>query len=104
QGQSPYLLNAGLQYDGNTFSAALLYNRIGQRLSLVGNSSMADIYENARDLIDFQLSTKVWKKNGELRLTVSDLLNQQIMLYQNLNKAKVYNKGSDAIFSSFTPG
>lgn len=104
QGQSPYLINAGLQYDADKFSASVLYNRIGQRLALVGNASMADIYENTRDLLDFQLSTKVFNKNGELRLTVSDILNQRIMLYQNLDKAKVYSKSADQVFSAFAPG
>ena len=104
QGQSPYLVNAGLQYEGDVLSASLLYNRIGQRLSLVGNASMADIYENARNLVDLQLSTKIMNKNGELRLTVSDLLNQRIMLYQNIDKAKAYSKSNDLIFSSFKPG
>ena len=104
QGQSPYLVNAGLQYEGDKLSASLLYNRIGQRLTLVGNASMADIYENARNLIDFQVSAKVFKKNGEVRLTVSDILNQRIMLYQNIDKSKAYNKNHDQVFSSFTPG
>lgn len=104
QGQSPYLINAVLQYDGDLLSVSALYNRIGQRLSLVGNASMADIYENARDLIDFQVSVKAFKKNGEIRLTVSDLLNQRIMLYQNLDKQKGYKKSVDEVFSSFKPG
>ena len=65
---------------------------------------MADIYENARNLVDLQLSTKIMNKNGELRLTVSDLLNQRIMLYQNIDKAKAYSKSNDLIFSSFKPG
>lgn len=103
QGQSPYLVNAGLQYDGNRIGASVLYNRIGPRLSLVGNSSMADIYENARDLFDIQFTTKLFEKKGELRLTVSDLMNQKILLYQNINKKKTFNN-DDWEFSSFRPG
>ena len=103
QGQSPYLINTGLQYNGD-LSASILYNRIGQRLSLVGNTSIPDIYEHARNLVDLQVSKKLLNKNGELKLTVSDLLNQRIMLYQNINNAKVYNKNTDLVFSSFKPG
>ncbi len=105
QGQSPYLINAGLQYDGpGGTNISVLYNRIGQRLSLVGNTTFADIYEKPRDLLDFQVSQKVFRKKGEVRLTVSDILNQQVLTYQNIDKAKAYKKGTDILFSSYTPG
>ncbi len=106
QGQSPYLINAGLQYDNSAkgFGFSLLYNRIGQRLSLVGNQTFPDIYENSRDLVDLQFSKKLMKSKAELKLTVSDLLNQQIMLYQNIDSRSGYTKGTDIPFSSFTSG
>ncbi|NCT75832.1 MAG: TonB-dependent receptor [Chitinophagaceae bacterium] len=105
QGQSPYLVNAGLQYDAEKgTNISILYNRIGQRLSLVGNTQFSDIYEKPRDLVDFQISQKVFNKKGEVRLTVSDILNQQVMTYQNKNNAKAYNAGTDIMFTSYTPG
>lgn len=105
QGQSPYLVNAGLQYDAEKgTNISILYNRIGQRLSLVGNTQFSDIYEKPRDLVDFQISQKVFNKKGEVRLTVSDILNQQVMTYQNKNSAKAYNAGTDIMFTSYTPG
>lgn len=105
QGQSPYLVNAGLQYDAESgFGASLLYNKIGQRLALVGNNDFGDIYERPRDLVDLQLSQKIMKRKGEIRLTVSDLLNQPIQTYENRNNAKKYDRTIDKTFSSFTPG
>jgi hypothetical protein len=105
QGQSPYLVNAGLQYDAEKgTNVSILYNRIGQRLSLVGNTQFSDIYEKPRDLVDFQISQKVFNKKGEVRLTVSDILNQKVMTYQNKNSAKAYNAGTDIMFTSYTPG
>ncbi|MBL7756464.1 MAG: outer membrane beta-barrel protein [Chitinophagaceae bacterium] len=105
QGQSPYLVNAGLQYDAEKgTNISILYNRIGQRLSLVGNTQFSDIYEKPRDLVDFQISQKVFNKKGEVRLTVSDILNQKVMTYQNKNSAKAYNAGTDIMFTSYTPG
>lgn len=105
QGQSPYLVNAGLQYDAEKgTNISILYNRIGQRLSLVGNTQFSDIYEKPRDLVDFQISQKVFNKKGEVRLTISDILNQQVMTYQNKNSAKAYNAGTDIMFTSYTPG
>ncbi|MFN5134504.1 MAG: carboxypeptidase regulatory-like domain-containing protein [Chitinophagaceae bacterium] len=105
QGQSPYLINAGFQYDskaGSGFSA--LYNRIGQRLALVGNADFGDIYERPRHLLDLQFTQKILKRKGELRLTISDLLNQPIETYENRNTQKVFNSSIDKTFSSFKPG
>jgi hypothetical protein len=105
QGQSPYLINAGFTYDGATgTNVSLLYNRIGPRLSLVGNTQFPDIYEKSRDLVDFQVSQKIFKKKGEIRLTVGDILNQQVATYQNKDDKKGFKEGTDIIFSSYKQG
>jgi hypothetical protein len=108
QGQSPYLINGGLQYanSSNGLSATLLYNRVGNRLALVGYNSLGfpDIYENPRDVVDFQVSKKILKKRGEIKLSFSDLLNQKIMYYENVDTERTYSKGSDRVFSSYKPG
>lgn len=102
QGQSPYLINAGLQYvsDNNDHALSILYNRIGQRIYLLGFPGYGDIYENGRDILDLQISKKVIKQKGELRLNVSDLLNQASVFYQNNNDKKSYQKGTDQVINS----
>ena len=105
QGQSPYLINAGFQYDGaKGTNLSMLYNRIGQRLTLVGNETIGEIYEKPRDLIDLQISQKVLKNNGEVKLTVGDVLNQQVATYENRDNKTSFNKTNDRYFSRFTPG
>ena len=105
QGQSPYLINAGFQYDGEKgTNISLLYNRIGERLSLVGNDDFGDIYEKPRDLVDFQVSQKILKSKGELRLTVSDIMNQSFSTYENRDSKKTYNASVDKFFSTYKPG
>ncbi|HEY6503344.1 MAG TPA: outer membrane beta-barrel protein [Chitinophagaceae bacterium] len=105
QGQSPYLINAGFQYDGEKgTNISILYNRIGQRLSLVGNDDFGDIYEKPRDLVDFQISQKIMKKKGEIRLTVGDIFNQAYATYENRDDKKTFDSGVDKTFSSYTPG
>ena len=115
QGQSPYLMNVGVQYTSEKmFNATLLYNIIGPRLALVGSTptkistgemqqEFPDIYERPRHLLDFQLSKRIMAKKGELKLTFSDILNNKIMLYENRGGSKEYNAG-DRMFSSYTPG
>ena len=105
QGQSPYLINAGFQYDGpKGTNISLLYNRIGERLALVGNNDFGDIYEKPRDLVDFQISQKVMKSKGEVRFTVGDILNQQFATYENRDSKKSYNAATDKFFSTYKPG
>ena len=108
QGQSPFLINGGLQYAypkaGLTFNA--LYNRIGARIYTVGNESngFQDIYENSRDVIDFQIAKRIFKNKAELKLNIGDLLNQTQALYQNYDGNTKYNEGSDIEFYKVKPG
>jgi len=108
QGQSPYLINGGLQYSSKSsgWNATALYNRVGNRLALVGYqvTGFPDIYENARDVVDLQVSKRVFNKRAEVKLTMSDLFNQPILYYENIDKARVYKKGTDRVFSSFKYG
>jgi Outer membrane protein beta-barrel family/CarboxypepD_reg-like domain/TonB-dependent Receptor Plug Domain len=107
QGQSPYLINAGFQYDGEKgTNLSLLYNRIGQRLILVGNKTIGDFYEKPRDLVDLQISQKILKKKGEIKLTVSDLLNQQIANYEDRDRSdkNSFKASTDKYFTRYKPG
>jgi len=91
QGQSPYLINAGLQYNSreeNATGISLLYNRIGKRIWAVGNVQDPDIYENPRNVLDLQLSKKFAKSRAEIKLNYSDILNNRAIYYQKA-------KGSD---------
>lgn len=104
QGQSPYLINAGLQYTSSIFNASLLYNRIGERLVLVGNDEFPNVYERPRNQLDLQLSTKVLDSRGEIRLNVADIINNAVFLYENVDAATGYSKGTDRMFNSYRPG
>jgi outer membrane receptor protein involved in Fe transport len=111
QGQSPYLINAGLQYNSIKYgiSSALLYNRVGPRLYLVGSpppgAGFYDIYDNPRDLLDFQIGKKILGKRGELKLTVSDIFNQHIAQYDNLTDKEAYKYSEgDRFTNRFKPG
>lgn len=103
QGQSPYTVNLGLMYDleEKGLSATLLFNQIGERIYLVGDISAGagspDIYEAPRPVLDFQISKKIIKNKGELRLNISDLLNQTQYFYQNTDDKTSFRKGKDPV-------
>jgi len=107
-GQSPYLINGGFQYLGKTWNVTALYNRIGPRLALVGDpvgAGFYDIYEKPRNLIDLGISKKLWDNKGELKLTVSDLLNNQFAFYDNPTTKAGYDfDGGDRINYAYRPG
>ena len=103
QGQSPYVINLGLLYDlpETGLTATVLYNRIGERIYLVGDvpQGSPDVYEAPRSLLDFQLSKKLLKDKGELRLNIGDILNQTQVFYQNVGDQdkRSYQEGTDAV-------
>ncbi|MCS3796807.1 outer membrane beta-barrel protein [Niastella sp. OAS944] len=99
QGQSPYIINAGLQYDVEKLglTSTLLYNQIGRRIAYVGNEQVPAIWEAPRPLLDFQIGKKIIKEKGELKLNVSDILNQKARFYHDLNDDGKYTKSKDAL-------
>ncbi len=102
QGQSPYMINLGLLYDLEKagFTATILYNRIGERIYLVGDisagSGSPDILEAPRHLVDFQMSKKILKRKGELRFNIADVFNTVQYFYQNVGTKNSFQKQSDA--------
>jgi len=94
QGQSPYLINMGLMYDHEKsgFSTTLLFNQIGRRILFVGNVDIPEIWENPRALLDFQVAKKILHKKAEIRLNISDILNQKAYFYHDLNHDNKYSK------------
>ena len=103
QGQSPYLINAGLLYDivEKGFNMTALVNQVGKRIYLVGDiqagAGSPDVYENPRALIDFQISKKFADNKSEIKFTASDILNQRQIFYQNNNKNTNYDKSTDGL-------
>jgi outer membrane receptor protein involved in Fe transport len=103
QGQSPYLLNAGLLYDVTEkgFNMTALVNQIGKRIYLVGDiqagAGSPDVYENPRALVDFQMSKKFANNKAEIKLTIADILNQRQIFYQNSNSNTNYDAKTDGI-------
>ena len=93
QGQSPYLVNAGIFYTHptNRLNISLLYNRIGKRIIGVGrsegttgsdeNARVPDSYEMPRDVIDLAASMKIGR-HLELKANIRDLLAQKVSYKQ----------------------
>ena len=92
QGQSPYIINAGLYYHSKKgeWDVSLLYNRIGKRIVGLGKSNsidqninniIPDSYEMPRNVLDFTISKSIGKYI-ELRCSVKDIISENVIFKQ----------------------
>lgn len=123
QGQSPYLVNAGIFYynDNNGLMITLLYNIIGKRIVAVGRPSpnqwedIPNIYEMPRNVLDLAIAKKI-NKRFEIKAGIKDIFNQQVRLVQAINTTvnmdKINNTNTnetkqfkrDQVTKSYQPG
>lgn len=114
QGQSPYLVNLGLQ---QTFAAGwganVMYNKIGRRIDVVGFghydgdtyfAEYPDIYEAPRNLLDAQVSKSFLNHKAEFKLNASNILNASSIFYQDIDGSKKYNAEKDQLINSVKYG
>jgi outer membrane receptor protein involved in Fe transport len=96
QGQSPYVLNAGIQYsDDNGFNVAANLNRVGNRIAVGGNSEAEPtLWEKSRTFLDCQVSKTFLDKKMELKLNVQNILAQDQIFYNN-NDAIPFDPATD---------
>ena len=106
-GQSPYVVNAGLQHTtlNNKLNLNLLYNKIGRRIVQASGINFPSTWEAPRNVFDFQAGYKVLKNRGEIKFNVGDILSERYTVYFDYNKNKKYDKdGSDETIMSYKPG
>jgi len=105
QGQSPYLINAGIYFTEPrtqiSFNAS--YNVVGQRIAIAGSVQEPSVWENRRHVIDLQL-VKNFTDKFEIKLNVKDLLAQDLVFFQDINKNKKYDATVDNTWQQITFG
>ncbi|MCA0932921.1 TonB-dependent receptor [Lutimonas saemankumensis] len=101
QGQSPYLVNFGLNYanDENGWQTSLFYNVQGKTLQVVGTGDVPDAYTMPFNSLDFILNKSFGEDfSSNISFSVKNLLDsQREVRYQSYG-------AEDQIFSSFSPG
>ncbi|MEP6513813.1 MAG: TonB-dependent receptor [Parafilimonas sp.] len=101
QGQSPYLINASLQYGEpkTGINVSILYNLIGERIALVGGLEEYALWEKPHALLDIKLS-KTFLQNGLVELSFADILHKNDVFFWDVSTNKKYNEGRDVVISS----
>jgi TonB-dependent receptor len=108
QGQSPYIVNAGINYNDQQkgLQVNFNYNVIGKRIFAVGNnfgSPYPDWFEMPRHVIDFSFSKQLTKAIM-LKGGVSDILNQGNTILQDGNQDQVFDRNQDQTIQNYAPG
>jgi len=100
QGQSPYLINFGLNYaNDNGWQSSLYYNVQGKTLQVVGTGDVPDAYTMPFNSLDFILNKSFGKEqNSNINFSIKNLLDSKMEArYQSY-------EAEDQIFSSLSPG
>ena len=106
QGQSPYVLNSGIQYIDTAMgmSVSLSYNTIAPRIYIVGNINEPNIWENGRNFIDLQVTKSLWKKRLDLKFNIQNILAQRQIFYQNRDLGLSNTNGIEGFFNTILTG
>jgi hypothetical protein len=100
QGQSPYIINAGLFYSDEQakFDVALSYNIFGPRIFSVGDVLFPTIFELERHSIDATIS-KTLANGLMIKVGVQDILNFPFRFYQDTDRSETVTADDDPIFT-----
>lgn len=101
QGQSPYLINVGFDYDleDKGFQTGLYYNVQGKALEVVGTGVIPDVYSQPFHSLNFTLNKKFGaNKRSAIDLKITNILgDDRESLYEAF-------RASDLIYSRRSPG
>lgn len=105
QGQSPYIINVGLNYTDTKkdLQVNLLYNVIGRRIIAVGFEAYPDLYEMPRNIVDLTFSKGIGQR-WTLKGGVQDLLNQPWRIMQDSNKDNKFESSKDFFVQKYRTG
>jgi hypothetical protein len=112
-GMAPYVVNAGLEYQGKNVGLSVNYGTSGRKITQAGPSESEDEYEAPRHLLDCQISCRLFRNRVEIKANASDILHQPVILYSNFHTGesstfvdadKNYNEGVDLLRSKIRKG
>ncbi|SDL69843.1 TonB-dependent receptor [Kriegella aquimaris] len=81
QGQSPFLINTGINYEGekNGMQMGLFYNVQGKTLQVVGNGFVPDVYTMPYHNLNFNLTKSFGVNNNQsINFKIANLMNDDV--------------------------
>ncbi len=91
-GQAGYVVNGGLTYSHDGWSATALYNVVGRRVAEAGFRPYPDVYEEPRQLLDVSLEVPVFTELA-FKLDARNLLDARVRFTQGTVERLAYRSG-----------
>ncbi|MFT3827467.1 MAG: TonB-dependent receptor [Chitinophagaceae bacterium] len=85
-GQSNYMGNAGIYYDDKHLHVTLNYNAVSNRMLVYVMNAVNSQFERPMRTLDGQISYRFMKQQAEIKLNISNLLNESNIVYVNKGK------------------
>ena len=82
QGQAPYLINVGLNYNNSDIglTTGLFYNVQGETLEVVGIREVPDVYTKSFNSFNFTLNKSFGEsKNSSINFKITNILNSTLL-------------------------
>jgi TonB-dependent receptor len=100
EGQSPYIVNAGLYYsdEKRRVDIAMQYNIFGPRIFLVGDDNFPTIYELPRHALDLSVSTRL-NEYVEMKFGVQNILDYAFRFYQDSDRDEKITDRDHEVFA-----
>ncbi|GAA4350572.1 TonB-dependent receptor [Hymenobacter saemangeumensis] len=106
QGQSPYVVNAGLFYqdDEHKLQVSAQYNVVGQRFRFIGDQQFNySVIEMPRHVFDLAI-TKTVGQHLQIRAGIQDILNQSTRLLYDFNRNSRIDDNERGSFATYKRG
>jgi outer membrane receptor for ferrienterochelin and colicin len=90
-GQSPYVVNAALDWSHGKTRARILYNVAGRRIAQVGSNGVPDTYEQPRHLVDLSIAQGIGE-HVDLKAAVDNVLDAPVRFTQGPDDRYLANR------------
>jgi outer membrane receptor protein involved in Fe transport len=97
-GQSKNLFNITAEYAARGFSARVLVNYAGDRISDVGSNQAPDVIEQGRETVDFVFTQRIGSRFS-FRLSGENLTDSEYLFTQGSEDQRIFKLGRTIGFS-----
>lgn len=99
-GNAPYVLNAGLQYDGERFNFNVVYNKTGYKTYIISDTPDQIEFEMPRSQLDAQVGYRFLKNRLLVKVNAANIFNKRSAFYRNTASYTEANaeRNEDAVF------
>jgi len=103
-GQTPFLLNTGLEYNGDLFGLNIVHNHTGRKFYILTNNPGLNEWEAPYSQVDVQLNANLFQKKGKIRLNFGNIFNNENFFYNGQASYENAPDGTRRLKPGYTDG